>query len=106
MKNYLTIGVAGLALLACTPQPQQPAEEATVVTESIPATSSTTQTASSATPTTVRGGSGNTCLAVDVLANDMAFIRKGTAGTLVGNVFTVDGVPHDLSGTPYSTRSC
>ncbi len=59
-----------------------------------------------ADPVTVSGGSGGTCLAVDVLANDGAFIRAGTAGTLSGDTFTVDGKSHDMSGINYSTKSC
>ncbi len=110
MNKILLITAASLAVLACTPQdaaqpvPQPPVETQAVAAPA-PAVEEPVQVASN-TPVTVSGGSGGTCLAVDVLANDGAFIRAGTAGSLSGDVFTVNGTSHDMTGINYSVNDC
>ncbi len=111
MKKILILSAASLAVLACTPQPE-PAPEPAPAPAPAPQAAATTQPADEPMqvaenkPVTVSGGSGSTCLAVDVLANDGAFIRAGTAGSLSGDTFTVDGKSHDMSGINYSVKSC
>ncbi len=109
MKKIAILGVAALAISACQQRPAVQVEE--VGTIEIPQTTAATQVANGtemamSEPVTVTGGSGSTCLAVDVLANDGAFIRAGTAGSLSGDVFTVNGKSHDMSGINYSTKPC
>lgn len=111
MKKILIVTAASLAVLACTPQPEPapapapapaPEPQASVVSQPADEPMEVAENK----PVTVSGGSGSTCLAVDVLANDGAFIRAGTAGTLSGDVFTVNGKSHDMSGINYSVKSC
>lgn len=113
MNKLAILGFAALAISACqTKAPVEVMDTNTTVDVSTPATTATTQAASDteiamvSEPVTVSGGSGSTCLAVDVLANDGAFIRAGTAGTLSGDTFTVNGASHDISGINYSVKPC
>lgn len=116
MNKLLLITAASLAVLACTtdqqaqtmPNEAAPAPEAAPTASAVAAPADAEQPVQVAEnkPVTVSGGSGGTCLAVDVLANDGAFIRAGTAGSLSGDSFTVNGASHDLTGINYSVKDC
>lgn len=103
MKKFMALG-AILTLSACNfpggnvVSVETPSGGTVEVAENIPA------------PKTINGGTGSQCLAVDVLANDYAFIRRGTAGTLEKRdgkeFFVVNGTPHDITGINYSIKAC
>ncbi len=112
MKKLMILSVSALAIAACQNDAAPETQTPMPVEQTTPQTTSSAQTVADANaqmagkPVTVKGGSGSTCLAVDVLANDGAFIRAGTAGSLSGDVFTVNGVGHDMSGINYSVKGC
>lgn len=116
MKSFALLTATALAVVSCganvlTPAPINNVDNAALSAQLGDAPKPTPDAGPSievaaATPVTVSGGAGGTCLAVDVLANDGAFIRRGTAGSLSGDVFTVDGVGHDLADVPYSVKPC
>lgn len=116
MRKLIVLGVLGVGLAACnqmqpamtTPMSQTETDETTdAQTLSTAQTVGEVEAQTSVTPVTVSGGSGNQCLVYDILAQNGAFLRAGTAGTLENGAFIVNGVKYfEPSDTEFAVKNC